>query len=217
MNSDCGYMGNGTCPLCDEVAGPEVSDFWKWIQGSSCIPYQDDPTPDELIEVRYLYHEKEGLRSQATQLRTSNTRLQALAEDAIKERDKAVARELEWTARAEAAELHTVNQEVQDLVQKIWNENQDLRKKLTRAEESLAETRNGELQAVRISVSAETENENLRCTLRGYENYVEQLEQCFKEIGHVMRQGGCLRDHLAEAREYLEVDDLELDDDDDDQ
>lgn len=210
-------MGNGTCPLCEQIETPEPppTQFQSWINDDEfCYP-DFIFTTEEYLSVYQMYRTLEVQRNGMTVLRTANTRLQALADDAIKERDKAVARELEWTARAEAAELKTVNQEVQELVQKIWNENQDLRKKLTRAEESLAETRNGELQAVRISVSAETENENLRCTLRGYENYVEQLEQCFKEIGHVMRQGGCLRDHLAEAREYLEVDDLEEDEDDD--
>lgn len=206
MSSDCGYQGNGPCPLCEDAEPlPEVSDFWKWIQGSSCIPYQDDPTPDELVEVRYLYQEKEGLWSQVTQLRTANTRLQSLADEAIKERDKAVERELVWTARAEAAEANTLDDQVQGLVQKLWNENQNLRSELQGKQDELDRVTYVAGMSVRRIANLAEDNTALRVTLQGYEDYVDQLEECFKQIDTA-------RHDLETHQEYL--DDADVEDDD---
>lgn len=128
MSSDCGYQGNGPCPLCEDAEPlPEVSDFWKWVQSDSCIPYQDDVTVEDEIQVRDLYHLQQRLYSEVKSLRTANVRLQSLADEAIKERDKAVERELAWTARAEAAEGNTVNVRMQELVAEITEENVALR------------------------------------------------------------------------------------------
>lgn len=196
MSSDCGYQGNGPCPLCEDAEPlPEVSDFWKWVQSDSCIPYQDDVTVEDEIQVRDLYHLQQRLYSEVKSLRTANVRLQSLADEAIKERDKAVERELAWTARAEAAEGNTLDAQVQELVAKISEENDVLRRELSLAEELIPMLNYAVDKANRRIKDLAEDNTALRDIMWGYEQYVDQLEECFKQLDEV-RMGD---DFLDEA------------------